>query len=558
MKTLRWSKDTARLLAAAFLVGICSVATGQTTVYSPRADDISLTIYRDGFALITETRTVDLPAEPVTVVFQGVVDALLSQSAVMLGMERPLAETNFAYDRLTPLSLLERSVGKTVTLVRTNRQTGVVTRTEVTIISVEDGVVLETPDGSEAFKCSGLPERLEFNEVPPELDADPTLSARLAAGAAGKRTVKVSYLAHGFTWSSDYVARVDPSKSRMDLTGWVTLRNDTNTSFRQAHVQVVAGKLHLLSQDEGGSEPPFDSSLHDLDETTDPAVNRHDRLRAREEEPVLDGLARLEKCFPLDDAKKVQPVAPTMRLSPSPVFHDIPASLSEVMVTGARVIREELGDYQLYRVPWPTDLNARQTKQAVFLSKPRVKVERIYSVRLDSLEAEEPEPADAPNVMLRWVNNKSSGLGEPLPAGEFRVFEPAGEGVVFAGEAHMTDKPVGLPVELVFARAMDLDVEYTMEELEPDEAEEEASRDSDAYDPDRIRLRAVHRFINNKSMPVTIEVRHAGGYGWTTPEVIRSNVRAGRRSGEAMFRLRVPAREERSLRYELQAESVYD
>ena len=47
-----------------------------------------------------------------------------------------------------------------------------------------------------------------------------------------------------------------------------------------------------------------------------------------------------------------------------------------------RRMREELGDYQLYRLPWATDLNARQTKQAVFLGKPRVKIERYYSYRL--------------------------------------------------------------------------------------------------------------------------------------------------------------------------------
>ena len=64
--------------------------------------------------------------------------------------------------------------------------------------------------------------------------------------------------------------------------------------------------------------------------------------------------------------------------------------LEEVVVTGFRAsvdmqaVREELGDYQLYRLPWATDLNARQTKQAVFLAKPNVKVERFYSFRLDA------------------------------------------------------------------------------------------------------------------------------------------------------------------------------
>ena len=54
--------------------------------------------------------------------------------------------------------------------------------------------MLQTADGNEALYCSGLPERLELMRVPDELLAKPRLSVRLAAGEAGPRTVKVSYL----------------------------------------------------------------------------------------------------------------------------------------------------------------------------------------------------------------------------------------------------------------------------------------------------------------------------------------------------------------------------
>ena len=79
--------------------------------------------------------------------------------------------------------------------------TGRVTRTLATVVAVGEGVVLETADGVEALYCSGLPERLELMRIPDELLAKPRLSVRLAAGEAGPRTVKVSYLAHGFAWS---------------------------------------------------------------------------------------------------------------------------------------------------------------------------------------------------------------------------------------------------------------------------------------------------------------------------------------------------------------------
>ena len=210
-------------------------------MYSPRADSVAVTIYRDDLALITETRTVDLPASAVTLVIEDVVETLLPQSAIVTDAMRPLAESNFDFNRLTPLSLLEHSVGETATITRTNPATGRVTRTAATIVAVGEGVVLQTADGNEALYCSGLPERLELMRVPDELLSKPRLSVKLAAGEPGPRTVKVSYLAHGFAWSSDYVAHLNERSDAMSLAGWATLTNSTGAVFEQAEVPARRG-----------------------------------------------------------------------------------------------------------------------------------------------------------------------------------------------------------------------------------------------------------------------------------------------------------------------------
>ena len=66
-------------------------------------------------------------------------------------------------------------------------------------------------------------------------------------------------------------------------------------------------------------------------------------------------------------------------------------------------------------LPWATDLNARQTKQAVFLDKPRVKIERFYSLCLQRRRNSSDEESFMPRSMLAFENRKASGLGEPLP-----------------------------------------------------------------------------------------------------------------------------------------------
>lgn len=521
-------------------------ALAEVSVVSSRPDAVSLTIYREGLALITETRRVELPGEPVTLVFQGVVDSLLPRSAVLDGAGRAPAETDFRFDRLTPASLLQRSVGKVVTIVRTAPRSGVVSRREATVVAAGEGVVLRSVEGNEALYCAALPERLEFAELPGELTPAPTLSMRLGAGPPGPRTIRISYLAHGFSWSADYVAHLDGAARRMDLAGWLTLHNDTGTAFAQAEVQVVAGRLNLLDFYSGGSRPSYRGfDERSMDEETGLPATRYEQQREQEQQQAETELALLRNCYPLGkttDALSAGFQFPPLR-GMDPAFGDRTLHLVEVTVTGSRIVdRSQLGDYQLYRLPWPTDLNARQTKQAAFLDRKGIKVERFYSIRVRGFEAGETEPEDAPELMLRWRNERSAGLGEPLPAGQVRVFEPRAGGAVFAGEAAIRDSPVGLRVEIAIARALDLAAGFTLEPRRQNKGEREF-----------VRIAASHRFVNNKDAAVRIEVRRPDDAAFATPVVLRSNRRARRERGGLVWQFELPAGREFLLRYELKA-----
>lgn len=506
------------------LLGACAALSARAqaplTVVSPQADSVAVTIYRDDLALVTETRTVNLPAAPVTLVFEDVVETLLPQSAVVTELDRTLAESNFDFNRLTPRSLLERSIGETVTLTRTHPATGRVTRTAATIVSVGDGVVLQTADGHEALYCSGLPERLELMRVPDELLAKPRLSVDLAAGPPGPRTVKVSYLAHGFAWSSDYVAHLNERSTAISLAGWATLTNSTGTAFEQAEVQLVAGRLNILDAEEGGSraEPVYP----DEDESEADARARLIGEQAAEE------VALLRECFASDVPLVMRREAPLpQRFFASRASGVAFDALEEITVTGARIQREELGDYQLYRLPWRTDLGARQTKQVLFLDEPEVRVERFYSFRLESLTEPPDEDVVIPSLKLEFDNTEADGLGEPLPRGIVRVFEEYGGRDVLAGEAEIGDRPVGLPVELVIGRASNVLLETTMD------------WDYGGRNEDRVVVQSEHRIVNNKAVPIELEIRHGVESYYTDVKVRRASHTMRRKYGDLAWRFSV-------------------
>ncbi len=556
---MRYAFALVALLACASVV-----RADELRVVSPRADSVSVTIYRDLFALITETRTVDLPAGPVTLVLDGVIDSLLPQSAVLADSGRAIVAADHDQERLDPGTLLLKSIGKSVMLTRTDRGSGRVWRTEATLTAAgPQGAVFRTVDGTEALQCSGLAEGLTFDEIPEGLGDTPKLSIRLAAGTPGKRQVRVSYLAHGFGWKADYVATLAQSRARMDLRGWITLHNLTATGLENAEVQVVAGRLNLLDAEyDRGTGIYGNPTDYEYDDQL--ARERDARLasmlQAHDESEVVRGeIARLGKCYPMGEEPIVaQDIGsfPVHRAASDDdaEFHD----LEEVIVTGIRgtplAVRERLADYQLYRLPERTSLAARQTKQVAFLDRPAVAIERFYSLRIgdiasggaDDSDMEDFDIGDAvlpARIRIGWRNVESDGLGEPLPGGIVRFFEAGDQGAVFVGDARMLDSAVGSPVELGIGRA--LDITLALADLGEPDVNPLALITRRFYLPVRWVVR------NGGPAPVVFELRQGAIYFFETQRVRRASISPGRKSGDYTWRLTVPAHGETTLSYEL-------
>ncbi len=564
-----------RLRAIAGLAVLCAATHAQEfEVVSPQPDAVSVTIYRDLFALVTETRTVDLPEGSTTLVFEGVADTLLPQSAVISGAGRGVDESNYDFQRLSPASLLDKSIGKQVLLTRTDKRTGNVRQVPATVVAAnKNGVVFRTSEGHEALGCSGIPEMLTFESVPDDLHSKPRLSIRLAAGSAGKRQVRISYIAHGFTWSADYLAHLGAhpggpaDRDTMDLAGWITLQNLTHANFRDAEVQLVAGRLNLLDAEEDRGTSLFGStSAYSLDEAlAEGRAERLEELREELEDEIENGpdVDFYFGCYPLGpqrpDGIDVITAEDIGRFPDDNLAESLQRTsgmeLDEVVVTGYRAsiaLRENLADYQLYRLPVRTDLNARQTKQVAFLQKPGVKIDRFYGVRIASDEDYESYEAYGNtgddivplSVKVAWRNVAADGLGEPLPEGLVRFFDTR-TGGLFAGDARIEDSAVGIPVEVTIGRATDLtlDLRGSDDELQPGRF---SWLTRNMYMPIHMRI------DNAKARPVSVEIRQGKLYDELVGlRVIDANLPPSRKSGDYVSRFTVPANGSQSLSYKV-------
>ena len=231
------SVSAAALLAAG--------AAAQSTDDSARAEsaqgEVALTIYNNNIALVQDVRQLPIAQGRSRVEFPDVSAQIQPQTLSFAAANTTIIEQNFDYDLLTPTKLMEKAVGQTVTLLRTNPATGTETRERATVLSVAGGTVLQIGDRIEVLRDDGLPVRVIFDRVPPNLRARPTLSVNLDSTRAGARPVALRYLTNGLGWSADYVALYNEKGGTIDMQGWVTLTNQTGTTFHQADTVLVAG-----------------------------------------------------------------------------------------------------------------------------------------------------------------------------------------------------------------------------------------------------------------------------------------------------------------------------
>ncbi|MFM9851361.1 MAG: DUF4139 domain-containing protein [Sphingomonadaceae bacterium] len=428
-----------RMLLSLLLASYASALAAEPTIItSAKPEKLGVTIYRapdrrpdsamqlddlQGFALITETRTVDLPPGIVTIRFEGVASGIIPQSAIIFGSD--VREKNRDAALLSQRGLIDAFTGQSVTLKRTDPATGKVTSEAAVIRSQPDRLIVQTAQGFEAMYCSGLDQTLIYGGVPKTLSATPVLSMTTHDQPGGKQTITLAYLSSRFDWDATYVAELSEDSSEISLFAWLTMASADDTSFPQAQAGAIAGKLNRSEN------------------TVEPTVPEDQDIQYQ--------------CWPSATTLSVE--LPPFAAAPVSLqlrgkFADAAESVQEIVVTGSkRAELEAIGDLKYYRIPFPTTVAARAQKQVAFLSKPKVKGKIIYRSRIYGEDASDME------MLFRFKNDKGSGLGEPLPTGKVAVFQQTSGRRMLVGETQIADKTVNEEVDFVFGEASNVTIE---------------------------------------------------------------------------------------------------
>ena len=374
-------------------------ADGTVTTTLADQTDLSLTVYNSSLALVRDVRQLSLAPGESRLRFMDIAASINPAAVHFRSMTEAtklsVLEQNYEYDLLDPNKLLQKFVGREVTLVRPKLSSGTTEYDEVkaTLLSLNGAPVWKI--GNEIV--TGLSyESIRFPELPENLYERPTLLWTLQNSGARRHKVEASYLTSNLSWSADYVLNVGKDEANGDLDGWVTLVNHSGTAFKNAQLQLVAGDLNRVVP-----------------------VNGRDELR------MMEGMAKAAS-------------------APAPFQQE---SFSEYHL------------YSLGRRTSIFDQESKQISLLNASRFPLQKVYVVNGQSYYYRTAAQPGAPmkDPVQVFYKFKNEDKAGLGMPLPAGTIRVYQADSRGgSLFVGEDHIDHTPKDETISLHIGNAFDV------------------------------------------------------------------------------------------------------
>ena len=243
-------KSLAAAVASMCLIfgsNVCALAATNETL--PQ-NEIEVTIYNNNLALVKDKRAMKIPLGLNTINFDDISDRINASSVTFKSLTSPddvnIREQNYEYDIVNEYKLMEKFLGQKVTVTTKGgtSYTGYLLSTSGTVIlSAEKGGT----GGVFTVQSSDI-QSIQYPSLPQGLITKPTLAWLINNNSKTvNHDVLVTYLTGGLSWNADYVATLSVDEDYIDLTGWVTLTNNTNMTFEDAKLKLVAGDINTVT-----------------------------------------------------------------------------------------------------------------------------------------------------------------------------------------------------------------------------------------------------------------------------------------------------------------------
>jgi hypothetical protein len=370
-----------------------------------KSEGCALTVYNQNLVLVRDRRKLMVTRGTHSLRFEDIASTLDPTSVNVASLSDPkgfrVLEQNYEYDLVNQQKLLQKYIGQDITLLKFGGEKGEDIR--VKLLSAENNqLVVQKADGSLLSVYSS--NNLQFPKLPEGLILRPSLNWLVDSASGGEQTLNLAYLASGMGWHSDYTLLVSEEETSADFDGWVTLNNQTGTTFTNAKLKLLAGEVNRVNE----------NNL------------RRDMLYAA-------------KSGAMDEA------------SAPPAFAE-----------------KTFSEYHLYTLGRTTTLRNNETKQIELLSAATIPVKKLFRYDGTGLTYWWGDGYTDPfygtqngnkkvEAFLEVENSKEAGLGQPLPAGKIRIYKKDDDGSQqFLGEDAIEHTPKDEKIKVKMGTAFDV------------------------------------------------------------------------------------------------------
>jgi hypothetical protein len=241
---------------------------------------------------------------------------------------------------------------------------------------------------------------------------------------AGKLPVEIRYFTSGITWAASYVGIANADETKLNLTGYVRVENQSGEMYDNAQTRLVVGTINLVEKiADLANRPPPGTPYPKVPGSAKPAMRRE--LAAKTE--VYSRLARdgkLKKGLAVDKAKDVQ--------------------------------KAGLSEYFLFTIDGREDIKDQEPKRLVCLEVADVPLECLYKLTDREGGTQFVKYYRFKNLKLTEDNGDDKELPDmqnlgvsPLPNGSVRLFsEYANKDLAYVGGTDVKYVPIGDRVEV--------------------------------------------------------------------------------------------------------------
>jgi hypothetical protein len=427
MKKNRW----VFLVVFVLLLCIDFLSTAQVKQSASERTSVDLTIYNQNLALIREERTIHLEKGLNRVVIPDIPATIDGTSLHFSSLTDPSAvkviEQNYQYDLVHQAKLLEKYIGKDVEFIRIDNESKKEYSVKGTLLATgwqpqpeynpygggtpyyASGQMIAEINGKIEIGPSG---RLLLPSLPEGLILKPQLEWLVTNSKQGEHQTEISYLAGQMTWNCTYVALLSSDDAQIDLTGWVTITNNSGTAFKNAGLKLVAGDVNLVKEASAGFAFRKSMNLAEADAAAQ---------QFQQKELFEYKLYSLQRKTDIRNNETKQ-----------------------IELTSAKNIdAKKVFIYDGLSNQWRTWFNNYSYReQASFGQQSNKKV----------------------GVFVTFKNEEKSGLGIALPKGKVRVYKRDDDGrEQFVGEDEIDHTPKDEEIKLYLGNAFDITGEHTQQ-----------------------------------------------------------------------------------------------